>query len=162
MSMAERYRRWFEYERDAQSKVMAAFGAVPEPLRATPDFQAAVDLMAHMIAARELWLYRFGVLAQAPANVFPSRVTLADAQARLVAMETVWLEYLAPLDDAQIARPFEYVSLDGQRFRSRIEDILTQLFGHAWYHRGQIATHLRAIDATPAATDFVLWCREAL
>ncbi len=162
MSMAERYRRWFEYERDAQSKVMTSLHAVPEPLWATPDFQAAVDLMAHMIAARELWLYRFGVLPHPPASIFPARVTLADVQARLAAMETVWLEYFAPLDGAQIDRHFEYASLDGQRFRGRVEDILTQLFGHAWYHRGQIASRLRAIGATPATTDFVFWCRETL
>ncbi|MFL6198680.1 MAG: DinB family protein [Thermoanaerobaculia bacterium] len=40
--------------------------------------------------------------------------------------------------------------------------ILTQLFGHSWYHRGQIAQLVRALGAEPAVTDFVFWSREAL
>ena len=59
-------------------------------------------------------------------------------------------------------RDFEYVSLDGPRFRSRVDDILTQLFGHSWYHRGQIALLVRSIGAEPAVTDFVFWTREPL
>ncbi|HEY7544618.1 MAG TPA: DinB family protein [Blastocatellia bacterium] len=60
------------------------------------------------------------------------------------------------------ARVFEYSSLDGGRFRNSVEDILTQLFGHSLYHRGQIALLLRSIEAEPAATDFVYWSREAI
>jgi uncharacterized damage-inducible protein DinB len=44
--------------------------------------------------------------------------------------------------------------------RNSIEDILTQLFGHSCYHRGQIAQLLRSIGAEPAVTDFVFWTRE--
>jgi len=43
-----------------------------------------------------------------------------------------------------------------------VEDILAQLFGHSWYHRGQIALLVRSIGAEPAATDFVYWAREAI
>jgi len=43
-----------------------------------------------------------------------------------------------------------------------VEDILAQLFGHSWYHRGQIALLVRSIGAEPAATDFVYWTREAI
>jgi uncharacterized damage-inducible protein DinB len=53
-----------------------------------------------------------------------------------------------------------YQSYEGPRFRSTIEDILTRLFGHSWYHRGQIAMLLRSIGAEPAVTDFVFWARE--
>ena len=31
---------------------------------------------------------------------------------------------------------------------------------HSWYHRGQIATLVRALGAEPAVTDFVFWSRE--
>lgn len=41
-----------------------------------------------------------------------------------------------------------------------VEDILTQLFGHSWYHRGQIALLVRACGGQPAETDFVFWTRE--
>ena len=43
-----------------------------------------------------------------------------------------------------------------------IEDILAQLFGHSWYHRGQIALLVRAAGGEPAVTDLIYWSREAV
>jgi uncharacterized damage-inducible protein DinB len=49
---------------------------------------------------------------------------------------------------------------DAGRFRNPVEEILTQLFGHSWYHRGQIAVLVRAAGGTPAITDLIYWCRQ--
>ena len=69
---------------------------------------------------------------------------------------------LASLDDTAIDQELEYQSLDAGRFRSRIEDILAQLFGHSWYHRGQIAMLVRASGGQPAVTDLIFWTRESI
>lgn len=165
---ADRYRRWFEYERDSHVKVLASLAAVPAEARAREEYQKAVTLLAHIAAARLLWLFRFGA-AQAVAaefrprtgaDFFPAHVSLADVAARVAAMEAAWADYLTGLTDAELARVFEYQSLEGARFRNTVEDILTQLFGHSWYHRGQIALLLRSIGAQPATTDLVFWARE--
>ena len=70
--------------------------------------------------------------------------------------------FLGGVDDAGIARSLEYASFEGQRDRNTDGDILTQLFGHSWYHRGQIALLIRSIGAEPAITDFVFWTREPI
>jgi uncharacterized damage-inducible protein DinB len=41
-----------------------------------------------------------------------------------------------------------------------VEDILTQLFGHSSYHRGQVALLIRDLGGEPAVTDYVFWVRE--
>jgi uncharacterized damage-inducible protein DinB len=56
---------------------------------------------------------------------------------------------------------FEYQSLDAGRFRNTIADVLAQLYGHSWYHRGQIAMLVRTAGGQPAVTDLIYWCREA-
>ena len=167
-SAADRYRRWFEYEQDSHAKVLASLAAVPAELRAGGTYQQAVTLMAHIVAARLLWLFRFGAAQaraaelrpQTVADFFPAHIALADVSARVAEMQAAWADYLAGLTDEELARVFEYQSLEGARFRNTIEDILTQLFGHSWYHRGQIALLLRSIGAQPAATDLVFWARE--
>jgi uncharacterized damage-inducible protein DinB len=159
---AEEYRRWFEYEKDSHRKVLASLNAVPAKLRSSPGFQKAVDLMAHLIAARLLWLYRFGAATEPPREMFPEKVALDDVSRRLAEMESAWGPYLARLDAAEIARVFEYRSLDAGWFRNTIGDILTQLFGHSWYHRGQIAALVRSLGCDPAITDFVFWTREPI
>lgn len=156
----ERYQRWFEFECDSNAKVLASLQAVPSELRAEP-FQKAVNLLAHLVAARQMWLFRLGVAAR-PVELFPPHTDLSDLALLVESMQASWIKYLAGLDDSDISRVLEYQSYEGQRFRNTIDDILTQLFGHSLYHRGQIAMILRSIGAEPAVTDFVFWAREAV
>ena len=158
----DRYRRWFEYEKDAHRDVLRSIDATPDALRSSPSFQKAVDLFAHMMAARWLWLFRFGAVSEPPLDLFPQGVPVETLDRLADEMHAAWSRYLDRLDEAEIARSFEYNSLDGPRYRNSVEDILTQLFGHSWYHRGQIAALLRACGSEPAPTDFVFWCRESI
>jgi uncharacterized damage-inducible protein DinB len=156
------FRRWYEYEVDSHAKVMASLAAVPEDNRSAEEYRKALGLMGHIMAARKLWLYRFGISTEAPREFFPRDVSLADIEARIEAVQAEWLAYLEGLTAADLDRVFEYRALDGGRFRNRIEDILAQLFGHSWYHRGQVAQLVRALGGTPAITDFVYWTREPI
>jgi uncharacterized damage-inducible protein DinB len=160
-NMISRYRRWFEYEKDSHAKTLASLNVVPEELRKSEEFLKAVYLLGHIIAARRMWLFRFGVLSN-KVELFPQDTKLAELPAQIAEMEMLWSEYLSQLNDADIARIFEYQSYEGARFRNTIEDILAQLFGHSWYHRGQIAALVRAMGAEPAVTDFVFWARQPL
>lgn len=155
----ESYRRWFEYEKDSHEKVMASLNATSDEARSSELFQKAVDLMAHIVAARRMWLFRFGVSNQ-PVELFPRNVDLAELPALIDAMQKEWSSYLDALNETELARSFEYQSYEGPRFSNTVEEILTQLFGHSWYHRGQIAMALRSIGAEPAVTDFVFWTRK--
>jgi uncharacterized damage-inducible protein DinB len=115
-----------------------------------------------MLVARHLWLHRLGVLRDRPADLFPRGTSLQALQPATDAMERAWAKYLEGLTDAETARVFEYTSTEGLRFRNTVEDILTQLYGHSLYHRGQIAQLLRSGGAEPAVTDFVFWAREPI
>ena len=53
---------------------------------------------------------------------------------------------------------FEWQFPDGRRFRWDVEGVLTQTFGHAWYHRGQIATIVNGLGGKPVDTDYIYWC----
>ena len=70
-----------------------------------------------------------------------------------------WVDYLAHANDNELDREIEYQSLDAGRFRNRVEDIMAELIGHSWYHRGQIELLVRAAGGQPAETDLVFWCR---
>jgi uncharacterized damage-inducible protein DinB len=161
-TMLERYRRWFDYEKDAHSKTLLSFQTVPESERTSASFQKAVTLFAHIVAARKLWLFRLGISSEAVTDFFPQEIKLEALPELAEEMNTLWDSYLETVDEAELARVFVYRSLDGDPFQNRIEDIFTQLFGHSWYHRGQIAQLIKALGGVPAVTDFVYWCREPL
>ncbi len=156
--LTDRFRRWFEYEQDAHAKVLASFDTVPPDRRDSPEFRKAVSLLAHIVGARRVWLGRMGA-APPFSGLFSEETDVERVAADWREVGELWSRHLATLDDAAIARIFEYQSFDAGRFRNSVEEILTQLFGHSWYHRGQIATLVRAAGGQPAATDFVYWCR---
>jgi len=158
----ERYRRWYEYEQEMHAKTLASLETVPVERRVDAGYQDALDVLAHVAAARHLWLHRFGAVPGGPATIFPKGASPAGVAAMLEDVQASWRGYLGGLDAAEVARTFDYAALDGKRWRSRIEDVLTQLFGHSIYHRGQIAALVRALGGSPAVTDFVYWSREAL
>src|ERR1700753_4160066 len=99
-----RYRRWFEYEKDAHAKVLASFDGMAEDQRETPEYHKAVDLFAHMMLARGLWLYRFGVLEEGPREFFPQNVALDTVKAMAEEMHAAWSAYFEKLDDVELAR----------------------------------------------------------
>jgi uncharacterized damage-inducible protein DinB len=77
-------------------------------------------------------------------------------------MEAAWAAYLDGLMAAELSRAVEWGPAEGPRFTNTVEDLLTQLFGHSAYHRGQIALLLRQIDCKPALTEFIYWARTPL
>lgn len=157
--MIDHYQRWFIYERDVHRTTLESLTRLDESQKASSSFQKAVDLLAHVIAARRMWLFRFGVTTE-KVELFPRDVNVETLPAQLDQMESDWNQYLSTLSDEDLQRVFEYTSYEGQRFRNSVGDILTQLFGHSWYHRGQIAALVRAMGGEPAVTDFVFWARE--
>ncbi len=162
MDRVERYRHMFAYEHEAHQRVLDSLNRCPPAGQQTPAFQKAVDLMAHVAAARRLWLSRMGISQEKLAlrDLEPSGVLLAELPARLQAAGAAWAAYLARLDEAELARTFAYQSFDSGRYTNVVEDIVLQLFGHSLYHRGQVALLIRQAGGEPAPTDYLFWTRQ--
>jgi uncharacterized damage-inducible protein DinB len=156
-SLADRFRRWYEYERDCNAKSLEMLASVPVERRAAAEFQKAVDRMAHLVAARRRWLHRLGHWPEAP-DLFPRGAALTDLSALVADTEAAWVAYLSRLDEQELARALEWQVADGRRYRWNVEGVLTQVFGHAWYHRGQIAQLVAGLCGKAVDTDYIFWC----
>jgi uncharacterized damage-inducible protein DinB len=159
-TLADRFRRWYEYERDCNAKSLAMLASVPAERQAAPEFQKAIDRMAHLVAARRWWLNRLGHWPEAP-DLSPQGTTLAELPGLVAATEARWVDYLRGLDESELAREFEWQIANGRRYRWNVEGVLTQVFGHAWYHRGQIAQLVTALGGHVVDTDYIFWSRPA-
>jgi uncharacterized damage-inducible protein DinB len=157
-TLADRFRHWYEYERDCNAKCLTMLASVPEDRRDTPEFQKAVGRMAHLVVARQRWLNRLGHWASSP-NLFPQGTKLNDLPAMIAATEEAWVQYLRTLDDAGLTRDIEWQIDNGKRYRWTVEGVLTQTFGHAWYHRGQIAQLVAGLGGQAVDTDYIFWSK---
>src|SRR5215510_3368635 len=110
-SLADRFRRWYEHERDCNAKSLEMLASVPAERRSAPEFQKAVDRVAHLVAARRRWLNRLGHMLEAP-GLFPQSTPLADLPAQVADTEAAWVAYLERLDDGELARVIEWEVAD--------------------------------------------------
>ena len=156
--LIDRYRRWFEYEKDVQADLLDVLEQVHPERRDTAAFLESVDLFDHMIKARTIWLHRLGS-GEAPASMSSKGSQLTAIKEGLAKVGEGWTRWLADADDETLERMVTYGKTEGPKNTGRTEDILTQLLTHGAYHRGQIATRLRSIGVDPPKTDFILWCR---
>src|SRR5207237_7244435 len=58
-----------------------------------------------------------------------------------------------------LERGVTYRTSAGDQFTSTLEDILTHVSIHGSYHRGQVASLIRAAGDTPSPTDYIFFTR---
>jgi uncharacterized damage-inducible protein DinB len=128
--------------------------------RCDPAPPRSLRFLAHIVAAERLWLARMKQEAQ-PMAVWPE-LPLPEIDAELRKLPPLWEECLAGLGPEELERPVPYTNSKGERWSSRMEDILLHVVTHSAYHRGQIAADVRGSGQTPAYTDFIHCVRQGL
>ncbi len=157
MELITRYREWFAYERDCNTKMLAMLESVPDANRQDERFGLAVALADHLVACREKWL---DVMQGGDGGETPWRnenTELATLQSRYTAMEEMWVVFLNSMNDDSLGSQFRFFEFDGEQFYLRMEIQIAQLLGHAQYHRGQIALIVDQLGGEVVDTDYVDW-----
>jgi uncharacterized damage-inducible protein DinB len=147
VNVAATLRRQFAYDAWANQEVVKAIQ------RAVGDNARSLQLMSHILAAERVWFDR---LKQQPQSVpvWPT-TNLAQCESEAECLGRIWLEYLNTLSDADIGDTVSYKNTKGEDWKSTVFDILSHVIMHSAYHRGQIASHMRASGQTPAYTDYI-------
>jgi uncharacterized damage-inducible protein DinB len=147
VNVAAYLRRQFAYNVWANQEVLRAIRA------AGGENARSLQLMSHILAAERVWLER---LTQRPQSVpvWPE-ANLGQCESEAAALGRLWFEYLDGIQDGNISHSVSYKNTKGEAWQSTISDVLTHVVMHSAYHRGQIASHMRASRQTPAYTDFI-------
>jgi uncharacterized damage-inducible protein DinB len=154
VNLADYLRRQFAYDAWANEEVLKAIRTnAGENTR-------SLQLMSHILAAERVWLER---LKQQPQSVpvWPEP-DLAQCESEAAQLGRLWFEYLDLITAGDVALSISYKNSKGESYSSAIVDVLTHVVMHSAYHRGQIASHMRANGQTPAYTDFIHGARHGL
>lgn len=138
--------RLFVHDAWANREAVAAVRAAGAPA-------AALRLLNHVAGAERLWWARLAG-TPSPLAVWPE-LDMAACASELATLAREWESVLAGLDQAGLRRPVAYVNSLGESWRSTVGDILAHVPLHSSYHRGQVATALRAAGTPPPYTDFI-------
>jgi uncharacterized damage-inducible protein DinB len=123
-------------------------------------FSSVRDTLTHIWGCEWLWLERFQ--GRSP-------VSLPDVgQFREIsALRTRWPEdearlnkFVARVTQDDLNGPHEYRTLNFGQYKNPLWLSMQHLVNHGTYHRGQITTMLRQLNAKPLSTDIIHFYRE--
>ena len=145
--------RLFRYDDWANREVVSAL----KELSTLPP--RSLKILAHILSAERLWLERLRSEKQTY-PVWPD-FTIAQCEQEVEGLQQLWTVHLSTLHDEDLGRPVRYQNTKGETWTSQHLDILMHVVLHSAYHRGQIASDMRAAGYSPAYTDFIHAARQA-
>jgi uncharacterized damage-inducible protein DinB len=154
VDLLEYHKHQFAYDDWANLTAIASLEAIRTPPA------RAVRFMAHIVGAESLWLARL-TGAPAPLPVWPD-LTPSESRAHVDALRDRWRTYLHGLTSRSLEERASYINTKGEPWTNGVGDILTHVVLHSAYHRGQIATEVRASGHEPAYTDYIHAIRQGL
>ena len=150
--MSDFYRRLFHYDAWATGCVIDAL----EQQRVSSG--RLVDLVAHVIIAKRLWLARIHGGESASICIWP-QLSLPECRVLRRQIEEEWGRLLIEGQQCWDVRAVRYRSSKGQEYTSTITDIFLHVSHHGAYHRGQIAVLMRSKGLEPVNTDYIAYAR---
>ncbi len=157
MSNIETFERLFRWDAWANDRVLGALGALKAPPK------KAVDRMAHLCRAQELWLSRMGAGEwENDRSLFPEGAVLDDVSLDAQVLAARWAQVFRVLRDDSLDEMIVYNTTEGEAFETRRRDILLQLTHHGSYHRGQVAVDMNREGHACPATDYIFFARSVV
>jgi uncharacterized damage-inducible protein DinB len=151
--MKEHFLHLYEYVNWANRRVLDVLQ------QQTEDNERARKWLCHMLAAEQVWMTRLRGEDSSAVPIWPD-ISLDECAELLAQNAAAYGQFLHELTDADFARVISYKNTKGVSFSTSIRDILTHVAFHGAYHRGHVATLMRAAGQEPINTDFIAFTRE--
>jgi uncharacterized damage-inducible protein DinB len=160
--MKELLKQLSAYNVWASQKIIDVILSLPEEkqLAEVPSsFISLHQTILHMWDAESIWWQRMKLHERfvRPSDNFKG--TTRDAINGLTSQSKLWEGWVLGVSDQMLEHVFEYRNNKKELFKLPIYQMLTHVFNHGTYHRGQLVNMLRqlGIDKIPS-TDFSSWC----
>ncbi len=161
--MLKEIQELYEYNRWANHRILEAASKLSadsfnKDLRNS--FPSIRDTLAHILAAEWIWLTRW---KGASPTGMPDSWDLTTHET----LRKQWLEverdqtaFVSGLTNGSLKSVINYRNTAGQPFANPLWQMMRHVVNHSTYHRGQVITMLRQLDADTVATDLILFFRE--
>jgi len=142
----------FNYDQFANGVILNCIFEAGEP-------EKPVQLMAHLLAAQQVWLNRCKGLPPASNVLWPD--WKADTFEKLINdNHKGWVEYVSNLQPQDFNKIIAYKNTKGEDFENELADILAHVINHGTHHRAQAGQQLKlaGLENLPL-TDYILYVR---
>jgi len=154
MQEIARFRQLFLYDAWANREVLDSFRRAGSPP------ERSLKLISHIVGTECVWFSRLN-REKPPLAVWPE-LSLEECEQYARELPKTWSAYLDRFDENELAEKVTYRNSKGESWTDTVGDILMHVIMHSAYHRGQIASDMRAGGHVPAYTDFIHAVRQKL
>jgi uncharacterized damage-inducible protein DinB len=150
--MQEYFARLMDYDRHVNLRLTEVMIGAGEP-------EKAVGLMAHLLAAQQVWLNRCKQLPAYGGALWPDWKA-GTFKSMIEENHRNWKTFLATLEPADFLKQIHYVNLRGETCNDVLNDVLAHLVNHGTHHRAQIGQELKlaGVEKLPV-TDYIFYVR---
>jgi uncharacterized damage-inducible protein DinB len=149
--MKQHFLKLFGYDYYANEIILKAILEADSP-------EQAIKLMAHTLAAQQVWLARCRQDANAPGNpLWPENWKVDELLNTNQQNNKNWLEFLETKADLDMM--FTYTTSTGLTFTNGMVDILTHIINHGTHHRAQAGQVLKNAGFKLPNTDYIMYLR---
>ncbi|MFI5139470.1 MAG: DinB family protein, partial [Sphingobacteriales bacterium] len=145
----------FNYDKYVNEVIINAINEAGKP-------EKPVQLMAHTLAAQQVWLNRCLGFAPAKIELWPALGTAPGDLLGLVNNNHLaWTNFLFDMNEIEFNNKIAYKNTQGDSFENRLADIVTHVINHGTHHRAQIGQLLKlaGVENLPA-TDYIFYIRQ--
>jgi uncharacterized damage-inducible protein DinB len=124
-------------------------------------FPALSKTLLHMLDAESIWWQRMKLQEHVvrPGDHFTG--SCADVAKALIQQSKQWQEWVLAAQPHMLDHEFIYRNNRKETFKQPVFQVLVHIFNHGTYHRGQLVSMLRQLQAgNIPATDFIVWSRK--
>jgi uncharacterized damage-inducible protein DinB len=153
----------YEYNAWADRRVLEAASALSREQftkQMGSSFSSVRDTLSHIYGVEWLWLERFQGRSPGAIPDNPEFADITKLKTSWAAFEPTLLNFVRGLNQEQLDRVMEYKTMKFGVYSNPLWQSMQHLVNHGTYHRGQITTMLRQLDAKPVLTDLMHFYRE--
>jgi uncharacterized damage-inducible protein DinB len=119
-----------------------------------------VRALAHLLVAEKTWLVRLLKGEDSTGADFWPASTLDECEALFDETRKDYSHLMGGMTEEKLGLTATYKNSKGVEYTTPYREILSHVFMHSAYHRGQVAMAVRAEGETPGYTDYIAFVRE--
>jgi uncharacterized damage-inducible protein DinB len=149
--MKQQIKNLYEYEKWANARILDAIAQLKDP------DEKILDLMAHILLVQMVWYSRMEGKASPP---IWAKKSLNECKEVYAVNNKILSAFIAQQTNDSLERVVDYKNSKGEKYSNTVTEILTHLFNHSTYHRGQIVERLKGKLPQMPETDYIMFARE--
>lgn len=153
-SLADHFKRLQVYDQWATRRLLEDLEALSKP------DPTALSRLSHILFAEDIWMARLlGEDLSRFTTAWPD-LSPAGCREKLDELGKKWGVYFSGLRNESFSEIISYKNTKGVASWLPVVAVLTHVFDHSTYHRGQVATAIKKAGGEPRATGFYTYVFE--